>query len=51
MGSVWLTILTLVAQRFSRWLRRRKVARTIDGVAGTVIVGFGVGVALEGAAR
>ena len=50
-GSVWLTILTLVAQRFSRWLRRRKVARAIDGVAGTAIVGFGVGVALEGAAR
>lgn len=50
-GSAWLTILALVAQRFSQWLQRRKVARTIDGVTGTVIVSFGVGVALEGASR
>lgn len=50
-GSVWLTTLALVAQRFRRWLRRRRVARTIDGVTGTVILGFGVGVALEGASR
>lgn len=50
-GSAWLTLLALVAQRFSRWLQRRKVARTIDGVTGTVVAGFGVGVALEGAGR
>ncbi|WP_314451769.1 LysE family translocator [uncultured Microbacterium sp.] len=50
-GSLWLSILVLAAQRFHGWLRRRKVARTIDGITGTVIVGFGVGVALEGASR
>ncbi|MDT0235364.1 LysE family translocator [Curtobacterium sp. BRB10] len=50
-GTAWLTLLTLVAQRFKRWLQRRRVARTIDGVAGTTIIGFGVGIAWEGAAR
>lgn len=49
-GSAWSTALALVAQKSSRWLRRRKVSRTIDGVTGTVLVGFGIGVALEGSA-
>ncbi|RLP71254.1 LysE family translocator [Mycetocola reblochoni] len=51
LGTAWLSALALVAQRFSRWLQRRKVARTIDGVTGTVLIGFGVGVAMEGAPR
>ncbi|MFE6994760.1 LysE family translocator [Microbacterium sp. NPDC057659] len=51
LGTVWLTLLVLVARRFTQWLQRRRVARTIDGVAGTAIIGFGVGLALEGGSR
>jgi threonine/homoserine/homoserine lactone efflux protein len=50
-GSTWLTMLTLIAQRFRRWLQRRRVARTVEGVAGATIVGFGIGIAIEGATR
>jgi len=51
LGTTWLTVLTLVAQRFKTWLTRRRVARSIDAVAGTAIVGFGVSIAVEGASR
>ncbi|GAA3339098.1 LysE family translocator [Curtobacterium pusillum] len=51
LGAVWLTLLTLVAQRFRAWLSKRRVARTIDGVAGIAIVGFGARIALEGTSR
>lgn len=51
LGAAWLTLLTLVAQRFRAWLSKRKVARTIDGIAGAAIVGFGARIALEGTSR
>jgi threonine/homoserine/homoserine lactone efflux protein len=51
LGTAWLGTLTLIAQRFRRWLQRRRVTRTIDAVSGTAIVGFGVGIAFEGASR
>lgn len=51
LGAVWLTVLTLVAQRFRAWLSKRRVARTVDGVAGVAIIGFGTRIALEGTSR
>ncbi|WP_230206488.1 LysE family translocator [Microbacterium gorillae] len=51
LGTTWSLLLTLVAQRFRQWLRREKVSRTIDAVTGTVLVGFGAGIALERVAR
>lgn len=38
---VWFGILIVLATYASRWLRRPKTIRAIDGVTGTVLVGFG----------
>lgn len=51
LGGIWLGSIALVAQRFQRWLQLRRVARTIDGVAGSAIIGFGVATAIEGVGR
>jgi threonine/homoserine/homoserine lactone efflux protein len=42
MGTVWLTLLMLLAGAASRWMRRPRVSRTIDALAGTAIAAFGV---------
>lgn len=47
LGTVWLGTILLVARSFRRWLQRPVVTRWIDGVAGAVIAGFGVRLALE----
>ena len=46
LGSIWLSLLLLLARHFRQWFARRSVARTIDAIAGTVIVGLGLRVAL-----
>ncbi len=38
---VWFGALILLATYASRWLRRPRTIRAIDGVTGTVLVGFG----------
>lgn len=50
-GMTWLTLLLLLARSFRRWFARRSVARTIDAVAGAVIVGFGLRIALDRSLR
>ncbi len=46
MGLIWFAILTLATRPLSRWLMRPAVARTLDAVTGTVLIGFGLRLAL-----
>ncbi|MEV4601174.1 LysE family translocator [Amycolatopsis sp. NPDC049253] len=46
-GAVWQILLLLLVHRVRGWLERRRVRRTLDGVTGTVLIGFGVGLAVE----
>ncbi|HKW41576.1 MAG TPA: LysE family translocator [Gemmatimonadales bacterium] len=46
-GMVWFTALTVATRSLSRWLRRPGVARTLDRVTGTILVGFGLELVLE----
>jgi threonine/homoserine/homoserine lactone efflux protein len=47
-GILWFCVLTLATRPLSRWLRRPAVAQTLDRATGTVLVGFGVGLVLDG---
>jgi threonine/homoserine/homoserine lactone efflux protein len=44
----WFTVLILGAHRARAWFARRRVKRVLDAVTGTVLVGFGVELALRG---
>lgn len=46
-GILWFILLISATSLISEWLRRPRVARTIDRITGTVFVGFGVALALE----
>lgn len=46
-GILWFILLISATNLFSNWLRRPAVAKMIDRVTGTVLVGFGVALALE----
>lgn len=46
-NTLWFLLLISGTSFFSQWLRRPRVAKTIDRVTGTVFVGFGVALALE----
>jgi threonine/homoserine/homoserine lactone efflux protein len=46
-GIVWFILLISATSLFSQWLRRPRVAKAIDRVTGTVLIGFGVVLALE----
>jgi threonine/homoserine/homoserine lactone efflux protein len=46
-GIVWFILLISATSLLSQWLRRPRVAKMIDRVTGTVLVGFGVALALE----
>lgn len=46
-GGLWLLVLLLFVHRVRAWLGRRRVRRTLDGVTGTALVGFGAALALE----
>lgn len=46
-GLLWFALLILVVDRAREFLRRPAVQRWIDGVAGTVVVGFGLVLGLE----
>jgi threonine/homoserine/homoserine lactone efflux protein len=50
-GVVWLSLLVLVADRSSRFLRRPNVRRRLEQLSGVVFLGFGLRLALERAPR
>jgi threonine/homoserine/homoserine lactone efflux protein len=45
---VWFTVLIFSAHRARAWFAKRRVKRALDAVTGTVLVGFGVELALRG---
>ncbi len=45
---LWFGVLIALASAVGRWLRRPATARTIDGVTGATLVGFGVRLAVAG---
>ncbi|KAA9162062.1 LysE family translocator [Amycolatopsis acidicola] len=48
LGAAWLLVLLFLAHRVRGWLQRRKVRRTLDGVTGGALIGFGIALATEG---
>lgn len=46
-GMVWFTVLILAAHRARAWFAKRRVKRALDAVTGTVLVAFGVELALR----
>jgi RhtB (resistance to homoserine/threonine) family protein len=48
LGVVWQVLLLLFVHRVRAWLRRRRVRRSLDGVTGTALIGFGAALAFEG---
>jgi threonine/homoserine/homoserine lactone efflux protein len=44
---VWFAVLITLASVLGRWLRRPATVRTIDGVTGTALLGFGLKLALS----
>jgi threonine/homoserine/homoserine lactone efflux protein len=47
-GVIWLTALTMAVRPLRAWLSRRSVVRALDCGTGTVLIGCGVALALEG---
>jgi RhtB (resistance to homoserine/threonine) family protein len=47
LGVVWQVLLLLFVHRVRGWLGRRRVRRTLDGVTGTALIGFGATLAFE----
>jgi len=48
LGGLWLLVLLFFVHRVRDWLGKRKVRRTLDGVTGTALIGFGAALAIEG---
>ena len=48
LSVAWFAVLIGLAAVLGRWLRRPATVRTIDGVTGTALVGFGVRLAVGG---
>jgi threonine/homoserine/homoserine lactone efflux protein len=46
-GILWFSLLTLATRPLSRWLRRPRTAQMLDRATGAVLVGFGLGLALD----
>ncbi len=47
MGTAWFALLTLATRPVAGLLRRPAVTRTLDGLTGAVLIGFGLRLALE----
>lgn len=45
-GILWFSLIIAGAHAMRGWLRRRRVQRSMDGLTGTVLIGFGVALAL-----
>jgi threonine/homoserine/homoserine lactone efflux protein len=48
LSLVWFTVLVLGAVAARRWLQRPAVSRTVEGVTGVALLGFGLRLALPG---
>lgn len=48
LGTAWLVLLLLFVHKAKAWLHRRRVRRSLDTATGTVLVGFGAGLAFNG---
>jgi RhtB (resistance to homoserine/threonine) family protein len=48
LGMLWLLVLLIFVHRVRDWLGKRRVRRTMDGVTGTALIGFGAVLAFEG---
>jgi threonine/homoserine/homoserine lactone efflux protein len=48
LSMAWFTLLAVLAGTLQRWLRRPAAVRTIDGVTGVALLGFGARLALAG---
>jgi threonine/homoserine/homoserine lactone efflux protein len=46
-GILWFSLLTIATRPLSRWLRRPRVAQTLDRATGAVLVGFGLSLVLD----
>jgi threonine/homoserine/homoserine lactone efflux protein len=46
-GVVWFAVLVLATRSMARLVNRHAVKRAMDGITGTAMVGFGVGLLLE----
>ncbi|MCO4236703.1 LysE family translocator [Pseudarthrobacter sp. MDT3-28] len=47
LGLAWLTFLIFGAGFASKWLKSARSLRTIDRITGTILIGFGLRLALE----
>lgn len=47
LGGLWLVVLLFLVHRVREWLGKRKVRRTLDGITGTALIGFGAALAVE----
>lgn len=46
-GILWFATLTLATHSLARWLRGPRVARTLDRVTGTILIGLGLELVLD----
>ncbi len=46
-GLAWFWLLTTALKPLARWIRNGRVTRALDGIAGGVLIAFGVGLFLE----
>lgn len=46
-GTLWFVVLVLATQSLARWIRRPSVTRMLDGLTGTVLIGFGLRLVAE----
>src|SRR3712207_8802099 len=42
LSVAWFTLLILGAEAMRRWLQRPRVSRTVEGVTGIALIGFGI---------
>lgn len=46
-GLLWFWLLTTLMHPFTDWIQKSSVTRALDGITGSVLVAFGVGLLLE----
>lgn len=46
-GMIWFATLIVLSHMARRWLQQRRVQRSVDGITGSVLLGFGAKVALS----
>jgi threonine/homoserine/homoserine lactone efflux protein len=46
-GLIWFWLLTTLMHPFTDWIQRRSVVRALDGITGSVLIAFGVGLFFE----